>query len=237
MCLLVHCWRNGDIESLCHECLSVQSNLNHRHCENRDEVKKARGFEKLVSQRNVKASIRLITEQAGSGSLSLSSIQPDRRTVKDHLLAKHPPGVPASPHSISDEPPVSEPHPIIFEQIDGPFIRSTVLQMNGSACPSGLDARAWKRLCTSFHSASADLCASIALLTRRLCTSYVHPHGISALTACRLFTLDKCPGVRPIGVGETLKTPHLQGYPPSDKGHHPEGGGESATMCWSGGSV
>ena len=168
-------------------------------------MKRARGFEKLVSQWNVKASIRLITEQAGSGSLSLSSIQPDGRTVKDHLLAKHPPGVPASSHSISDEPHVSEPHPIIFEQIDGPFVRSTVLQMNGFAGPSGLDARAWKHLCTSIHSASADLCASIAHLTSRLCTSYVHPRGISALTACGQFALDKCPGMRPIGVGETLR--------------------------------
>ena len=190
-------WKKGDIGSFCHECLSIQNNLRHRHHENRDEVKKARAFQKLVSQGNVKAAIRLITEQGGSGSLSLSSVQPDGRTL--------PPGVPASPQSISDEPPVSEPHPIIFEQTDDPFIQSTVLQMNGSAGPSGLDARAWKRLCTSFHSASTDLCASIGHLTKRLCTSYVHPFGIYALTACRLIALDKYPGVRPIGVGETLR--------------------------------
>ena len=60
-------------------------------------------------------------------------------------------------------------------------------------------------VCTSFHNASTDLCASIARLTRRLCTFCVHPLGISALTACRLIALDNCPGVRPIGVGETLR--------------------------------
>ena len=135
-------WKKGDIESLRHECLSIQGNLSHGHQENWDEVKKARAFQKLVSRGNVKAAIRLITEQGGSGSLSLSSVQPDGRTVKEHLLAKHPPGILASPQSISDEPPVSEPHPIIFEQIDGAFIRSTALQMNGSAGPSGLNARA-----------------------------------------------------------------------------------------------
>ena len=79
-------WKKGDIGSFCHECLSIQNNLRHRHHENRDEVKKARAFQKLVSQGNVKAAIRLITEQGGSGSLSLSSVQPDGRTVKDHLL-------------------------------------------------------------------------------------------------------------------------------------------------------
>ena len=109
-------WKKGDIESLHHECISIQSNLSHRHQESWDKVKKARAFQKLVSL----------------------SVQPDGRTVKEHLLAKHPPGVLASPQSISDEPPVSEPHPIVFEQIDGPFIRSTApadeWQGHGSVC-------------------------------------------------------------------------------------------------------
>ncbi len=33
-------------------------------------------------------------------------------------------------------------------------------------------------------------------------TTFVHPEGLSAFVACRLIPLDKCPGVRPIGVGE-----------------------------------
>jgi len=55
-------WKKGDIESLRHECISIQSNLSHRHQESWDKVKKARAFQKLVSQGNVKAAIRLITE-------------------------------------------------------------------------------------------------------------------------------------------------------------------------------
>ena len=52
---------------------------------------------------------------------------------------------------------------------------------------------------------SDELCDAIAKLARRLCSSYVDPQGISSLTACRLVALDKRPGVRPIGVGETLR--------------------------------
>ena len=77
--------------------------------------------------------------------------------------------------------------------------------MDGAAGPSGLDAASWKRLCTSFKGASTDLCESLAATARRLCSSYVDPHGLSAFVACRLIALDKCPGVRPIGIGETAR--------------------------------
>ena len=37
---------------------------------------------------------------------------------------------------------------------------------------------------------------------RRICTTFVHPESLSAFVACRLIPLDKCPGIRPIGVSE-----------------------------------
>ena len=43
------------------------------------------------------------------------------------------------------------------------------------------------------------------MVARRLCTSYVDPDGIVALVACRLIALNKCPGVRPIGVKEVMR--------------------------------
>ena len=42
-------------------------------------------------------------------------------------------------------------------------------------------------------------------LARRICTSYVDPKSISPLLACRLIALDKKPGVRPIGIGDTAR--------------------------------
>ena len=75
----------------------------------------------------------------------------------------------------------------------------------GAAGPSGVDAFCWRRLCTSFRQASDDLCASLALVARRLCTDMVDPVGLTAFVACRLIALDKCPGVRLIGVGEVVR--------------------------------
>ena len=89
--------------------------------------------------------------------------------------------------------------------MNGELIRSTILRMDGAAGPSGLDAASWKRLCTSIKSASADSCESLAATARRICTCYVDPSGLSAFVACRLIALDKCPGVRPIGIGETAR--------------------------------
>ena len=66
--------------------------------------------------------------------------------------------------------------------------------------PSGVDAYAWRRFCSSFKSASADLCNALAGVARRLCTARVDPEGLSGFVACRLVPL--VPGVRPIGVGE-----------------------------------
>ena len=74
--------------------------------------------------------------------------------------------------------------------------------MQGSGGPSGLDAYAWRRFCTSFGQASHDLCSALAAVGRRICSSLVSTESIGAFVACRLIPLNKCPGVRPIGVGE-----------------------------------
>ena len=94
-------------------------------------------------------------------------------------------------------------HPVVFESIDVALIRSTSLNTHGAAGPSGLDAYAWRRLCTSFKTASHSLCESLALSARRLCSDYVDPSCVYPLLASRLIALDKNPGVRPIGIGET----------------------------------
>lgn len=47
----------------------------------------------------------------------------------------------------------------------------------------------------------ADL-GSWTAVGRRLCTDSINPDYLSAFVACRLIPLDKCPGVRPIGIGE-----------------------------------
>ena len=96
-------------------------------------------------------------------------------------------------------------HPVLFENLTGKSIRSAALRTQDAAGPSGIDAAAWRRLCTGFHRASEDLCSAVAAAAKRLCTTFVDPTGVSAFTACRLIPLDKRPGVRPIGVCEVVR--------------------------------
>ena len=96
-------------------------------------------------------------------------------------------------------------HPIIFEGITGASIHESALHTDGGAGPSGLDAQAWRRICSSFQKASSDLCEAVASVARRMGSSLVDPTPLMPLTACRLVALDKCPGVRPVGIGEVVR--------------------------------
>ena len=127
-------------------------------------------------------------------------------TVREILKKKHPPGKPIVPSAIiPPEVPVKEHHPVIFEDLNGSLIRSIALRTSGAAGPSGMDSSAWRRMCSSFHNASSELCTAMALVGKRICTSYVDPMGLRAFVASRLIALDKCPGVRPIGIGEVTQ--------------------------------
>ena len=158
----------------------------------------------------MRAALRLIADNNTGQPLRLNSIidpNTPSESVRDILLKKHPsPKQPLKEETIiNPSTPVTDPHPIIFERIDGQLIRNTALKMDGAAGPSGLDAAAWKRLCSSFKSASNELCDTLAAVARRLSTCFVDPSGLSAFVACRLIALDKCPGVRPIGIGEIVR--------------------------------
>ena len=125
------------------------------------------------------------------------------RSTFNILKKKHPPGKPPDPECLlhpSSEPPSV--HAILYDNLNADTILQAALHTQGSAGLAGLDAHAWKRMCSSFKSVSHDLCKALAAVGRWICTAHVHPEGLEALVASRLIPLDKCPGVRPIGVGE-----------------------------------
>ena len=60
-------------------------------------------------------------------------------------------------------------------------------------------------MCTSFHHASNNLCNSLTLVAEKISSSYVDPEALTTFVACSLITINKQPGVRPIGIGEVTR--------------------------------
>ena len=173
--------------------------------QNKTSQQTARTFVKLMMEGKVRAALRLISKSSSNDVLHLDSYSdPDNptETVRETLLKKHPN---QQSSIVTPTTPTNQPHPIFFDMIHRHLISSTALRTEGSAGPSGLDVAAWKRMCTSFMSTSTDLCETIAVTARRLCTYFVKPRSLSACVACRLVALEKYPGVRPIDIGETLR--------------------------------
>ena len=199
-------WSAGDLEDLLNEGMTIQQRLKRMKSKQHNDETIKKMFVKEMSKGNIKAALRLLTKFNRGSILHLSDIvsstSDEELTVLD---VQHPASTPPSEESIipaAHDPPTI--HPVIFDSITAKTIHSAALRITGAAGPSGIDARGWRRLCTSFKSAADDLCHSLALLTR-LCKEFVDPEVLAPLMSCRLITLDKNPGVRPIGIGEVVR--------------------------------
>jgi len=206
-------WSKGSFDALLQEGRCIQDHLRRSLPSRRKPDDKSRLFDHLMSEGKVSMAIRLLSADSKGGVLSLDSMipcgkdsfgEPILRTARDILLEKHPKGRPANPSTLLDSSNNTPRHdPILFECLTGDIIKWASLHTRGAAGPSGVDAYAWRRMCTSFKEASAALCKALASVSRHLCVSVVRdPAVLMPFVACRLIPLDKCPGVRPIGIGD-----------------------------------
>lgn len=200
-------WKNGEVRAYYDEG-KVQSRYRRltkgvgRGCD--DSI--ARSFSNLMFQGKVDAAIQLLSDKAPGKVLNLSDVNDEGVTYKQLLMNKHPQRAPADSCSVLSEHSETPNYDVIFDSIDASLIRKVSLKIKGAAGPSGgLNAFTWKRLCTSFKEASDNLCSALASTARKLSSQYVHPSFVSPFLACRLIALDKAPGVRPIGIGDTAR--------------------------------
>ena len=184
-------WQDGNIDVLLHEGRCIQKHLFSSGNQMHDPEKTTRIFSRLMLQGKVNAALRLLSRDENGGVLSLDDLittgigqngEAVQQTTRDVLMEKHPEGKPVPDDSLLDTNSTNHCHdPIIFEQITGEAIKQAALHTHGAAGPSGVDAYAWRRFCSSFQGASTDLCNALAAVAKRLCTANVHADGLAAL--------------------------------------------------------
>ena len=188
-------------------CCVIQSRLKHAPSA-RKGAQITRSFTKLMFEGNTRAALQLFTGHDRGGVMNLNDpVDPSNPefSVRDALRAKHPPAQPPLRECLSSTVYTPTVHPIVFDALDASVVRAAALRTVGATGPSGIDARGWRRLCTSFRAASDELFSAIASFARRLCATFLSPDILSPFLACRLIALDKSPGVRPIGVCEVVR--------------------------------
>ena len=74
--------------------------------------------------------------------------------------------------------------PVIFQCLTGEVIKRAAIQTYGAAGPSGVDACAGRRMCTSFGDASASLCDSLSFVARCLSTVIIDSTILMPFVVC-----------------------------------------------------
>lgn len=196
-------WSQGKIYEILNEGRTIQKYLstkkNVRRCNDDPSI-----FSNLVHKGKIKQAARLVSKTEQTGILDLNASL-HGKTVLEILKEKHPAGKPISEEALVEVSHPEETNPVIFEKITASLIKRIVLNMKGSGGPSGIDANGWQRYCTMYNDESTNLCEAVAATARRIAITPLDPQCLSALIAGRLIPLDKKPGVRPIGIGETVR--------------------------------
>jgi len=153
-------------------------------------------------QGKVMAAIRwMIGHTRGELLMPVDTVDSSDITVLDILCQKHPSAQP--PKASSLVPCATLP---LFEDVEitGFHLLFVTHRIQGGVGPSGCNAGHWRDVLLHFGAHSSRLRDAVAALTCRLLHSIVLWDKIRALVVNRLIALDKCLGVHPIGIGETL---------------------------------
>ena len=195
-------WINGDFDKHFEVSHALQKRIRTKR---KLPFKEMKEFNRRTVSRKVANAIRTLQNEQNGGVLDLQE-KINGETVLQNLKSKHPSTQPYDPALIVDDwPNTLSYHLSRFNRINAHAIRGATLKTSCGHMPSGVDALEWRRYLTAFGNRSESVCQRVAKIAVRLATEEQDPTSLQANKACRPILLDKCPGVRPIGVGEVLR--------------------------------
>ena len=147
----------------------------------------------------VNSAIRLLGSTNSGGVLPL-----DADTIKK-LKKKHPRAAPAYTGSLLNRP-IDQIPVTYYDSIDEFIIERAIKSTKGAAGPSNMTGDFIQQLCNKkFASEGHNFNAAMARLARKLATEHIDPLFLESFLVCKLIPSNKCPGIRPIGVGEVIR--------------------------------
>ena len=193
-------WKAQQYDELIHEAECSDRQFRSRYVKI-DDDHAIKVFTRLMLRGKVREACRFITDRNSGGILDPHGDVSNSSgvSVLDVLKSKHSPQTDANPAAFID---CSDLPPLINVDITAANIERAARRLRGGAGPSGLDATQWQDFLLKYGSHSENLREAMAAVARRIANSVVDWPDIKAMKARRLIALDKCPGVRPIGIGE-----------------------------------
>ncbi|KAF6202375.1 hypothetical protein GE061_004774 [Apolygus lucorum] len=197
-------WSECEWDILINEAVTLDKKLMNRGYGNGNDISKI--FHSQMARGKVKEAMRRLTEEVDTSVLDPMKIIDDAgTTVLDDLKSKHPlPTIP-DPESLHIPSGFTEIPPLLQVQVTADIVEVVARKLHGGGGPSGSKADQWADFLLRHGRSSTHLREAVAALANRLGNEDVPWDSIRALVASRLVALDKCPGVRPIGVGECLR--------------------------------
>ena len=197
-------WQNEQYDTVVKSALFASNTykLSDKKSQSPDQI--ARVFQRLLLQGKIREATNYVlnTTRKG-GKLEPESIDPKTGLdVKTVLELKHPPS--SEPSNIAMEEYDSLPA-LIDVDISEETVLNVAKKLKGSGGPGGTDYAAMQNWLLRYGHISENLRESISRLTNWIANTIVPFEAIRALVANRLVALDKCPGVRPVGIGEILR--------------------------------
>ena len=194
-------WSDGNIENLISEAEQCDQKLP-RSTTNMTDEQTVKVFSRLMLEGKIREATRFLTERETTGGVLSpddDAGKPKGKTVMEVLQSKHPEQATPCEEAFVECPNLPD---LFFVEITSSHIQRVANKLSGGAGPSGLQSTQLQELLLKFGNHSAELREAYASVCRRLANNIVDWEEIRALKAKRLIALNKCPGIRPIGIGE-----------------------------------
>ena len=196
-------WSQGLFDMLLED--TVRTNLSlikqKRNGMSDDEV--AKQYTSLLLKGKVRQAVRFATERDKGGIFDRDDLDSKTgRPVFEVLKSKHPEAIILEGNHLEEYEHLPE---LVTLDITEDTVLEVTSKIRGAAGPGGVDSLTLQHWLLRFGKESKNLREAVASMTRLLSNESPSWASYRALISNHLVALDKCPGVRPVGIGESWR--------------------------------